>query len=150
MTLSEDDIERILAAAETVEESLEVLARHQSTTREEYLEERATRDIVERRFVKLTEATLDIARTLVVNERGTAPDSNPGTMRALGVADIVTDETVDEMAQAARFRNVLAHTYGNAIDDDAVYDALQNLDRYRDFLTEVRTYLSETGGFDDD
>lgn len=145
MTLSEDEIERILTAAETIEESLGVLAGHQSMERNEYREERAIQDIVERRFVKLTEAALDVGRTLVVHQRGTVPDSNPGTMRALAVEDILTEGTADAMAQAARFRNVLAHTYGDVIDHDAVYEALQDLQRYRDFLGEIRTYLEETG-----
>ncbi|WP_197538036.1 type VII toxin-antitoxin system HepT family RNase toxin [Natronomonas moolapensis] len=107
--------------------------------------DRAARDIVERRFVKLTEAALDIARTLVGHERGVQPDSNPAVMVALGRVDVLDDATTERMTQVARFRNVLAHTYGNAIKDDDVYDALQDLDRYRDFLFAVREYLDDTG-----
>jgi hypothetical protein len=55
MTLSDDDIERIVSAVETMESSLEVLAEKQSS-REEYMTDRAARDIVERRFVKLTDS----------------------------------------------------------------------------------------------
>jgi len=143
MSLTDDDVERILSGAGTIEESLEMLADVQSMKREAYLEDRRTRDVVERRFVKATEAALDIAETLVVHERGTHPESNPGTMAALGDAGILRDETARLMAQAARFRNVLAHTYGDVIDHDVVYDALQDLERYRDFLVEVRAYLDE-------
>ena len=50
-----------------------------------------------------------------------------------------------KMVQAARFRNVLAHTYGNAINHDDVYAALQDLNRYRDFLHDVRAYLEAIG-----
>lgn len=49
----------------------------------------------------------------------------------------------------ARFRNVLTHTYGDAIDHDDVYDALQDLNRYRDFLIDIRTYLREQDVLDD-
>jgi hypothetical protein len=56
MTLSEDDIERIVSAVETMEASLEVLAEKRSLSREEYTTDRAARDIVERRFVKLTDS----------------------------------------------------------------------------------------------
>ena len=55
------------------------------------------------------------------------------------------ETTAESMAQAARFRNVLAHTYGDVIDDDVVYDALEDLKRYREFLVAVRAYLDETG-----
>lgn len=145
MTLPDEDIERILTSVETIEESLGILSEHQSLTRDEYMRQREVRDIVERRFVKLTEATLDIGRTLIKHERGTVPNSNPGTMTALRDEGILTGETADEMAQAARFRNILSHTYGDAIDEDAVFGALQDLDRYRDFLTEVRDHLDDTG-----
>jgi uncharacterized protein YutE (UPF0331/DUF86 family) len=49
------------------------------------------------------------------------------------------------MARAAQFRNVLAHEYGDVIDDEIVYEALHNLDRYRAFLHEVRDYLASVG-----
>jgi uncharacterized protein YutE (UPF0331/DUF86 family) len=145
MTLSDDDIERIVSAVETMEASLAVLAGKQSLSRKEFTTDRAARDIVERRFVKLTEAALDIARTLVDHERGVHPDSNPGVMVALGDVNVLDDATTEKMTQAARFRNVLAHTYGNAIKHDDVYDALQELDRYRDFLFAVREYLDDSG-----
>ena len=104
MTLSEADVERIVNAAATMDESLSVLADKQSLSRSAYRTDQATRDIVERRFIKVTEA--------------------------------------------AQFRNVLAHTDGEAVDHDEVYDALQDLERYRNFLHEVRTYLDETGALD--
>ena len=53
------------------------------------------------------------------------------------------------MAQGARFRNVLSHTYGSIIDHDAVYNALQDLDRYQMFVKEVREYLDSIGALDE-
>lgn len=38
------------------------------------------------------------------------------------------------MAEAAGLRNVIAHEYGAIIDDGVVYNALQDLSRYRAFL----------------
>lgn len=145
MTLSDDDLERIASAVETMEASLSALVKKQSLSRAAYRTDRETRDVVERRFVKLTEATLDIAQTIVAHERGTPAESNPGAMVAL--ADLGAFDRVAraEMVQAARFRNVLAHTYGDAIDHDDVYAALQDLDRYRDFLHDVRAYLDDIG-----
>jgi uncharacterized protein YutE (UPF0331/DUF86 family) len=149
MTLSEDDLERVLAAVETIEGSLEILARKRPITREAYRNDRETQDIVERRFVKTTEAALDIAETVAVHETGTRPESNPAAMRALADAGIVGESIAEPMAQAARFRNVLAHTYGNIIDHDVVYDALQDLERYRDFLVAIRNYLDEIGALEE-
>ncbi len=148
MTLSQDDVERILHAVETMEVSLAVLSDKQSLSREEFQADRESRDVVERRFVKLTEATLDIAKTIVVHEKGIPPESNPGSIVELDNAGILDQTTTTALVQAARFRNVLAHTYGDAIDHDDVYDALQDLERYRDFLVDVKQYLQQEGVFE--
>lgn len=97
----------------------------------------------------MTEAALDIGRVLLTHERGQPAESNAAMMRALDSAGILSTETADAMAAAARFRNVLAHTYGDVIDDDIVYDALYDLERYRAFVLAVRDYLDSTGALDD-
>jgi len=71
-------------------------------------------------------------------------------MRALEELGILSASTAEEMAQGARFRNVLAHTYGNIIEHDVVYNALQDLERYRQFVIEVRDYLESIGALDQD
>lgn len=148
MSLSEGDIERIVVAVETMETSLAILADKQALSAVEYRSNPETRDVVERRFVKLTEAALDIAKTVAVHEQGVRPESNPAAMMALGEVGILDETTTQKMAEAARFRNVLAHTYGDAVDHEAVYDALGDLERYRDFLIAVRTYLSAIGALE--
>ena len=115
-----DRLDRVLTAIETIEESLGVLARKQHVSREDYKSDSDTRDIVERRFVKMTEAAIDIAEELVKHERSEPPASNPESMRALGEMGVVSGPLGEEMAQRTRFRNVLSHTYGNIIDHDLI------------------------------
>lgn len=143
-----DGLNRILTAVETIEASLGVLASKQSVSREAYKGDSDTRDVVERRFVKMTEASIDVAEEIVKHERGEPPGSNPSSMRALGDLDILPPTLAEEMAQGARFRNVLSHTYGDVIDDDVVYNALQDLERYRQFVHEVRDHLDSIGALD--
>jgi uncharacterized protein YutE (UPF0331/DUF86 family) len=119
-----DRLNRILTAVETIDESLGILARKQQVSREDYKAESDTRDIVERRFVKMTDAAIDIAKELVKHERGQPPESNPASMRTLGEIGVLSGSLAEEMAQGARFRNVLSHTDGNIIDHDVVYNAL--------------------------
>lgn len=147
--LPADRLDRILTAVETIEESLGVLARKQRISREAYKADSDTRDIVERRFVKMTEASIDIGEELVTHRRGQPPASNPEAMRTLGEVSVLSATTAEGMAQAARFRNVLSHTYGDIIDHDVVYNALRDLDRYRTFVREVHDYLDSTGVLDD-
>lgn len=144
-----DRINRILTAVETIEESLGILARKQRVSREEYKADTETQDIVERRFVKMTEAAIDIAEALVKHEQGEPPSSNPESMRVLGEIGVLSDSLAEEMAQSARFRNVLSHTYGQIIDHDIVYNALQDLDRYRDYVQAIREHLNSIGALDD-
>lgn len=113
-----DSLSRILTAIETIEKSLAVLARKRRISRAEYKDDSDTRDIVERRFVKMTEASIDIGEELVKYERGEPPASNPEAMRDLGEMGILSPTVAEEMAQGARFRNVLSYTYGDIIEHD--------------------------------
>ena len=140
--LPSDRLSRILNGIETIEESLGVLARKQQVSRDEYKSDSDTQDIVERRFVKMTEAAIDIAEELVKHERGHPPESNPAAMRALGEERVISATLAEDMAQGARFRNVLSHTYGSIIDHDVVYNALQDLERYRLFAQAIGDYLN--------
>lgn len=97
----------------------------------------------------MTEVALDIGTALVTFERDHLPESNPATMRILADIGALSTETAEQMAQAARFRNVLSHTYGDVIDHDVVYDALQDLDRYRRFVREIRDHLDSIGALDE-
>lgn len=146
---SDDRLSRILTAVETIEESLGILVRKQDVSRDAYNTTTETQDIVERRFVKMTEASIDIGEELVKHERGEPPESNPATMRALGELGILSSGLAEQMAQGARFRYVLSHTYGPTIDNDVVYNALQNLDRYRRFVQAIRDYLDSIGALAD-
>lgn len=141
-------IERVLLAVSTMEKSLEILAEKRVIDREAYKRERETRDVVERRFVKMTEAAIDIGEELLKAERGRPAESNPATMLALVDVGVFSEAAGQEMAEAARFRNVLAHTYGVDIDDDLVYDALGDLERYRRFVHAVRGHLESVGALE--
>ncbi len=66
-----DRLNRILAAVETIEESLGILASKQQLSRDRYKADPETRDIVERRFVKMTKQRSISAK----NSRNTNEDS---------------------------------------------------------------------------
>jgi uncharacterized protein YutE (UPF0331/DUF86 family) len=146
--LSEADISRILSAVETIETSIGLIVEQRDIDREEYHHDQLTQDVIERRFVKMTEAAIDIGKVLLRYERGEPVESNPGSMKALTEDEILSPETAAEMANAARFRNVLAHTYGDVIDADIVYEAAHDLERYQAFLKEIRAYLDSIGALD--
>jgi uncharacterized protein YutE (UPF0331/DUF86 family) len=138
-------VETMVEKAEFVEECLAILASRQSISREDYRTDPVTRDVVERRFEKASQACIDIGRMLLRDIDGRAPDSNAAVMERLATVGVLSEETASDMAQAAMFRNVLAHEYGDVLDQDIVYEALQDLGRYRTFLHEFRDYLVDVG-----
>ena len=148
--LPDEELARILDAVETIDLCLEQLVETRSNIdRAAYRADPPTQAMVERWFVKMTEATLDIGRTIITHERGSPPESNPKTMRTLGEIDVISEDLAIEMEDAARFRNVLAHTYGESINHDIVFSALQDLKRYRQFVVAVREYLDAIDALDD-
>lgn len=145
MSVSTDDAERIVAKAEFVETCLEILVERQSVPREEYAERVEVRDVVERRFEVMTQACIDVARILLVALETDVPRANADAMHRLASEGVISEGLAAAMAEACGLRNVLAHEYDVAIDDRIVYESLQDLERYRDFLAEVREFLVEDG-----
>lgn len=137
--------ELIVEKAEYVADCLSMLAEKRSIEFDDYVRNAETRDVVERRFEKMTQACIDIARILLRDVDGTAAETNAAAMRRLHDIGALTETTAEEMAEAASFRNVLAHEYGDVIDHEVVYDALQDLTRYERFLREIREYLRHAG-----
>lgn len=145
-SLSAARANRIADAVEAIEELVTQLQEHQELSHEEYTEPTAQdrRDAIERKFVKLTEATLDIARELCKQERNNPPERRKAQIEYLASEDIVDEELAEQLQEAVGFRDVLAHTYGSIVNDDIVYDALQNsLERYIVFVEAVDHYLQE-------
>lgn len=141
-----DRANRIADAVEDIERNVTRLRSHQQLSREEYTapSEQDRRDAVERKFEKLTEAVLDVASELCKQERGTAPGKRKDIALALADEEIIGEDLARRLRAAVGFRDVLAHTYGPIVNDDIVYDALQNdLDRYVDFVDAVDEYLSQ-------
>jgi uncharacterized protein YutE (UPF0331/DUF86 family) len=117
---SRELVTSIVENVEFVEECLTILAEKQAVDFPTYRDDAETRDIVERRFEKATQACIDIARILLRDIDGTAPDTYAKAMQRLGKRNVLQSSTATEMARAAQFRNVLAHEYGDVIDDEVV------------------------------
>ena len=142
MTVSDEDEARILQKAEYVQEAVSVLARKQSLDENTYRHSREQRAIVEREFQTAIEACLDIAGILITSVDAPIAETNAGRLRQLEVLGVLSQKTSTQMQNAAGFRNILTHNYGNDIDDAVVYHHLQNeLEWFIHYLREVRAYL---------
>jgi uncharacterized protein YutE (UPF0331/DUF86 family) len=120
VTVTDETEERILDKARYVEETVAILADKRELDEAEYLADRGQRSIVEREFQTAIEACLDIAALLCKELYGGVPEENARKFAVLADHDVLSDETAERMTEAAGFRNVLAHNYGEDIDDEQV------------------------------
>lgn len=135
---------RILENAEYVRDAVTVLAdKRDSLSFEAYQSQREQRDVVEREFQTAIEACIDIGQMILKDETGNVPETNAEVFGTLGELGLIGENVAERMAQAAGFRNVLTHRYGNDIDDKDVYNVLQHdLPIFREFLVQVRDILN--------
>jgi uncharacterized protein YutE (UPF0331/DUF86 family) len=143
--LRSDRANRLADAVEDIERNVTRLQEYQSLSHEEYVapDEQDRRDAVERKFEKLTEAMVDAASEICKAERGSAPERRKDVVSALADEDVVDGDLAERLRIAVAFRDVLAHTYGPIVNDDIVYDALQNdLSRYVEFVESVAAYVA--------
>ncbi len=144
MDLDGETETRIVEKVEYIEEAVAVLSRKQSLELADYLNDREQRAIVEREFQTALEACIDIAELLLKASSDDIPNTNAEKVLRLGQRDFLSAKTTEVMQEAARFRNVLAHTYGHDIDDERVYRHLQSdLIWFPTFLQEVREILDD-------
>lgn len=143
--LSAERANRIADGLEAIERDLNRLRELQSLTIDDYTADgnQDVRAVVERRFETLTEATLDVSRQLVRQEGRSVPDRRKATIDVLEDLGILDSDVSERLREAVAFRDVLAHTYGPVIDDELVYDALQDgLDRFVLFVQAVDRYVT--------
>lgn len=121
-----DRANRIADGIEAIVTDVTRLRELQSLSRAEYKDpsEQDRRDSVERKFVKITAAVLDIAEEILKQERGGAPKHRKRMITALEAEGLISRKSADRLRDAVEFRDVLAHAYGPIVNDDLVYDAL--------------------------
>lgn len=109
----------------------------------EYVEDMVTQRAVERTFLNLIQACIDLAQHVRSAEDLTPSGTSKREMEALGEADIIAKETQVKMEEAVGFRNVLAHRYGD-VDHEVVYRVLHdNLIWFERFQTDVARWFQQ-------
>jgi uncharacterized protein YutE (UPF0331/DUF86 family) len=139
---------RITEKASYVRDALEVLVeKRDALDFEAYQSDREQRDVVEREFETAIEACIDIGEIVLTDAGRTVPDANAEVFRELRSIGILDTDTARRMAEAAGFRNILSHRYGDAINDEDVYNFLaEDLPLFHAFLDQIGAYLRERDG----
>lgn len=131
---------RIRERAEYVRDAVTVLAdKRERLSLDGYRSDREQRDVVERELQTAIEACIDIGEMLLRERGESVPETNAEVFTRLADVDVLDEETGEQMARAAGLRNVLAHQYGTDIDDEDVFNSLQNdLPIFFEYLSQVR------------
>lgn len=112
-------------------------------TEEEYLNDLILQRAVERTLMNLIQATIDLASHIRSGIGKSAAASAKGKIRAIGEAGVISPELQEHLAEAAGFRNVLAHRYGD-IDHVEVHSILhEDLRWFERYQQEVAQWLKE-------
>lgn len=107
----------------------------------DYLDDMVIQRAVERTFMNLIQACIDLAAHIRSTALESTADTAKAEIDALETGNIIAPEVADRLTEAVGFRNVLAHRYGD-VNHDVVYDSLHNdLKWFEQFQTEAAQWL---------
>lgn len=110
---------------------------------EQYLEDMVTQRAVERTLMNLIQVCIDLARHIRSTEDLSPSGTAKKEFQALGEADIVSDDTQAKLEEAAGFRNILAHRYGD-VEHEIVYAVLHDdLRWFETFQQELARWFQQ-------
>jgi uncharacterized protein YutE (UPF0331/DUF86 family) len=90
---------------------------------DEYTSDWKIRDICERRFEKIIEATEDLAFLIINHKELKYPESEKEIFEILQKNKIISEVLAKKLKAAKGMRNIIAHQYGE-IDDELVFEAV--------------------------
>lgn len=99
--------------------------------------------LAERFFQIALEVVLDIGRMIISMENLPRPQENDEIFKILAKANIITDDFAKRAFGMGRFRNILVHGY-MIIDVKRVYENLQKLDLFEEYLKFIVEYLKKS------
>lgn len=110
---------------------------------EQYLEDMVTQRAVERTLMNLIQVCIDLARHIRSTENLSPSGTAKKEFQALEEADIVSSDTQAKLEEAAGFRNILAHRYGD-VEHEIVYEVLHDdLRWFETFQQELARWFQQ-------
>lgn len=136
------DQERVLTQLRLLQDDLQKLREKAALSRAAYLADVDTRSVVERRFQTATEACLNIGNHLIARMNLPLAEDYASVFRSLSDGEIISAQLAVDMADMARFRNLLVHIYWT-VDHRLVYDTMTaRIATLDQFMREIAAYLT--------
>lgn len=119
-----------------IKKYLSILSSYKGTSITDLLNDLTLRGAVERYLYLAVQATIDLAEAIISYKELRRPSTFSESFEILNEHNIISKEVKTNMIQMARFRNRIAHDYGD-IDYNVVHDVLISR------LTDIESFLEE-------
>ncbi len=110
-SLRRTDIERLLKIIDFCEAELSDIEKYKGLTLLIYKEDREKRRSVERWIENIVNASLDIAKVILVAKNKELPDTYKEYFLEICSIGLINEETAEKLAEGVKIRNILAHQY---------------------------------------
>jgi uncharacterized protein YutE (UPF0331/DUF86 family) len=117
--------DRVTEFLRLLSDDLKTLREKAETSKAIYKGSRDIQAIVERRLQTAMESCINVGNHLIARLGLRPPADYADVFRVMGEAQLLPSELIGQMADMARFRNLLVHVYW-AIDHEKVYDSLRS------------------------
>lgn len=131
------DTERVLTLIGGARNAIGELKRYNGITENEILSSQDRLGNIKYQWVILIEACIDICNHFSARLYGKAPESYAGCFRILHEVNVIDKSLSDQMAELARFRNVLVHLYWEVDNRRVVQHTKSRLDIVERYLKEL-------------
>lgn len=111
---------------------------------ENYKEDWKIRDICERHFEKIIEASVDLSFMIIKNKGLITPKDDKNSFDILNQENIISDELAEKLKEAKGMRNIIAHEYGK-IEDEIVFESVtEHLEKdIKEFISIIKGVKDE-------
>ena len=126
----------------SIKKYLKILERYKKLSRKEIEQNIDLRGAVERYLYLVTQATIDLAETIIAYKKFRKPTTYSENFDILKEETVISTDLTKNMIDMAGFRNIMTHDY-DKLDYKKIYDVLKNkLTDIEKFVKSVSKYLS--------
>jgi uncharacterized protein YutE (UPF0331/DUF86 family) len=137
------NIERIKQFVGEVKESLYILRGYIPRGKEQILRDSTILGSIKYNLIVAIQGCIDICNHIVAKKGGRAPQDYGDCFKLMAELGILEESISNQLAQMAKFRNLLIHLYWQ-VDNERIYEILvKNLDDIEHFLDRIGLFLKK-------